>query len=499
MAINTVFKSVSSDYERNLEGKQIVMQCNFDTTSKGGVTKVCALSSDAQITKVQALSKQIKISGRVSLKLIYLDSEGKLNSFDYISDFSEDISDDAVVADMPCLVRAAVVDSVSSISGSEIKVQTVVELTPMVVEVNTADVLEESEGALVLRQEQDYQKYIATVDEEFEVSDEYACGVKVDDVLFYDSKVLACSVDNSDGKMTMSGQLEVCIIYSAEGAQTTKNINLPFAQELATRGDNLAACVNARIKDSRLIIEGDGSDNTFKMIICVGIQGFVMQSEKTLAIIDLYSPTNSIRLSADKIAFDRQNGMMRFEERISGSVAVDAQDDGIRSIISCVVSQNALSNLVAMQDAILAEGILNTSVIYVGESDAVKCMQVELPYSLQFDKEGVSPDDILCGSAIATDCSHKIKRDREVELTANIALSVCAKTPIENVVIKSVEEGEALPINNSAISVYIPDKGESIWQVAKTLGMSIESIKAQNENLGDVMQGAERIVIYREL
>ena len=62
MAINTVFKSVSSDFERTLDGKQIVMQCNFDTTSKGGVSKVCALSSDVQITKAQALSKQIKQS-----------------------------------------------------------------------------------------------------------------------------------------------------------------------------------------------------------------------------------------------------------------------------------------------------------------------------------------------------------------------------------------------------------------------------------------------------
>ena len=36
MAINTIFKSVGSSYERNLDGKQIVTQCNFDTTSKGG-------------------------------------------------------------------------------------------------------------------------------------------------------------------------------------------------------------------------------------------------------------------------------------------------------------------------------------------------------------------------------------------------------------------------------------------------------------------------------
>ena len=499
MAINTIFKSVSSDFERNLDGKQIVMQCNFDTTSKGGVTKVCALSSDAQITKVQALSKQIKVSGRVSIKLVYIDGEGRLNSFDYISDFSEDIADDAVVADMPCLVNAAIVDSVSGISGSEIKVQTVVELMPKVVEINTLELLEESEGALSLKQEQYYQKYIGTVNEEFEVSDEYACGVKVDDILFYDSKVLVCGVDNCDGKMSLSGQIEVCIIYSSEGVYSTKNINLPFVQELATKGEGLKACVNAIVKDSRLILEGDDNDNIFKMIITVALQGFIMQGETTSAIVDLYSPTNALTLTREQVSFEKQNGVMRFEERISGSVSVGEQEEGIRNVISCVVTQNNLSNLIAMQDCILAEGILNTSVIYVGDSGVVKCMQVELPYSLQFAKEGISEGDVLCGNAIATDCAHKVKRDREVELTANIAISVCSKTSVKNEIIKGVEEGEEIEKNDCAMSVYLPSKGESIWQVAKTLGMSIESIMEQNSSLEEIMQGDERIVIYREL
>ncbi len=352
---------------------------------------------------------------------------------------------------------------------------------------------------MALRQDQDYQRYIATVNEELEVSDEYACGATVDDVLFYDSKVVVCNVDNADDKLTVSGQIEVCIIYTSEGVQATKNISLPYVQELAVKGENMRACITAKVKESKLIIEGGDGDNTLKTIICVSLQGFVMQIESTSAIVDLYSPTNALEVSKDTVCFDRQNGVMRFEERISGSVAVDSQDESIKNVISSVVTQNSLSNIVAMQNCILAEGVLNTSVIYMSEGGNIKCIQVELPYSLQFDKDGISQSDILCGSAIATDCAHKVKRDREIELTANIVLSVCSKTPVENVVIKSLEEGECLQANTSAISVYLPSKGESIWQVAKTLGMSIESIMEQNAELGEVMQGDERIVIYREV
>ncbi|MDE5990401.1 MAG: hypothetical protein K2H36_02330, partial [Clostridia bacterium] len=213
----------------------------------------------------------------------------------------------------------------------------------------------------------------------------------------------------------------------------------------------------------------------------------------------LYSTANMLDLSVERICFDEQNGVMRFEERISGSVGVENSDESIKSIMSCIVTQNTLSNLVPMEGALLAEGVLNTSVIYETEDGATKCMQVELPYSLQFDAESVNAHTMLCGSAVATDCSYKVKRDREVEITSNIVISVCATSRIENTVIKSVEEGEEIKTNANAISVYIPDRGESIWQVAKTLGMSIESIKEQNPDLDALMAGDERIVIYREI
>ena len=499
MAINTIFKSVSADYERNLDVKQIVMQCNFDTTSKGGVSKVCALSGDVRITKTQTMSKQIKTSGRVCIKLVYLDGEGKLNNFDYISDFSEDVNNDAVIADMPCLVRASVIDMQSSISGGEIKVQTVVELAPSIVEINTVDVLEDAQDALVLREDQQYQKYVCSVDESVEISDEYSCGAKVDDVLFFDSKAIVSGVDNTDSKLVVTGQAEVCLIYISEGVVSTKNFNIPFAQELAVKDEDLRACISASVKDSRLVIEGAESDNTFKITLNVALQGFVMQSQCVNAVIDLYSPSNMLDMTSERVIFDSQKGVMRFEERISGSVSVENSDESIKSILSCIVTQNTLSNLVAMDNSLLAEGVLNTSVIYETEDGATKCMQVELPYSLQFDADGVDAQTILCGSAIAVDCSYKVKRDREVEITSNIVISVCSMSRIENTLIKSVEEGERITTNSNAISIYIPDRGESIWQVAKTLGMSIESIKEQNPNLDALMAGDERIVIYREI
>lgn len=498
MAINTIFKTVNTDYERTLDGKQIVTQCNFDTQSRGGVSKLCALTGDVQITKIQTLSKQVKISGRLALKLVYLDGERKLNNFDYISDFAEDINDDRIIADMPCIIKADIVDIQSSIAASEIKVQTVIELTPNIVEIATNEILEDVEGALTLKEQQSYQKYLGKIEEECELSEEYACGVKVDDVLLFDAKAIVTDVVSEGGKMSIAGKAEVTLVYKAENIVSTKNMTIPFVHEPNIKGDDLKACISAKVKDCKLVIEGDENDNILKAYVTLCLTGFVMQREDVNAVTDLYSPTNKLSVTSGKVCFMQQECMQKFEERISGSVSVE-DDDSIATILSTVVTQNSLSSLVAMDGEILAEGVVNTTVIYQDDNGENKCMQVELPYSLQFASEGMTDKVKLSGTAIVTDCAHKKKRDREVEITLSVQLSVCTKREVEECVIVGVEEGEECEHDQSAVSIYLPDKGESIWQVAKTLGMSIESIKDQNPEIANEMTGDERIVIYREI
>lgn len=498
MAINTITKTVNTDYERTLDGKQIVTQCNFDTQSRGGVSKLCALTGDVQIIKAQTLSKQIKISGRLALKLVYLDGEQQLKNFDYISDFAEDVNDDCIIADMPCIVKAEIVDIQSGVTGNEIKVQTVIELTPSVAEISTKEILADAEGALTLKEPAYFQKYLGVIDEELQLSEEYATGVKVDDVLLYDAKAIVLGVENVSDKIEVAGQAEICLVYNAEGSVSTKNITVPFVQQTAVSGENLTACVTAKVKDSKLVIEGDDKDNTLKAYVTVALNGFVMQSQQDDIVSDLYSPYNKLEISRTETDYLRQTGVKKYEERISGSVAVE-DGESIQSIVSAIVTQNTLSSLVAMDGELLAEGVANTSVIYKNAEGENKCIQIELPYSLQFPSAEVKPDDVLSGTAIATDCTYKKKRDKEIEITLAVLVSVCSRRNCKAQVVTSVEEGEALERNESAVSIYLPDKGESLWQVAKTLGASIESIKAQNPDVSNEMQGDERIVIYREI
>ena len=158
------------------------------------------------------------------------------------------------------------------------------------------------------------KRYIATVNEELEISEEYACGARVTTCFSMTLKSWYATLDNDDDKLTVSGQLEISVIYSSRRRSATKNINFAFcAGTLLPEAKICALAYRQILRSSRLIIEGSENDNTFKMIICISLQGFVI-NKKTSAIVDLYSPTNALEVGSREVRFDKQNGVMRFEE-----------------------------------------------------------------------------------------------------------------------------------------------------------------------------------------
>ena len=60
-----------------------------------------------------------------------------------------------------------------------------------------------------------------------------------------------------------------------------------------------------------------------------------------------------------------------------------------------------------------------------------------------------------------------------------------------------IEGGADIPENECAISVYIPESGDGLWEVSKKLKKPPEEVSRCNAELEYPLCGDERIVIYR--
>ncbi|MGN0771124.1 MAG: SPOCS domain-containing protein [Christensenellales bacterium] len=497
MSINAVYQPITIDYERACQPKQILLGCNMDTSSKGGVSKVFFVKSSAQITKVAAMSKQVKISGHVNIKVMYLTNQQECESFDYITDFVEDVECDDVTEDMPVRASAKVVDNEYQINGDQIKIQAVVELCPVFVESKSEQFIVSAEGALVKTRQSCRQNFISHVDREIELADEYDSGMDVDKVLFFDAAANVEDVTTAGEIVTVKGSADVDIIYRAEGKIVEKRMNIPFEEEWREKEQNLFAKVQACVKNSKLVLQGSQDSNVMRVELLCKLSGVVMSESCDDTVEDLFCPTAETNCQYTQCDFYRQAEPVHCHLSVIGSDSIDETAADVKQVLAAETVNCVIAEVTGGEDMSIS-GMAEVAVVYVDENDDIDCKYIEIPF-LERCQYVLEKDAVTEWNAYVNDTSVKVKRDREFEvnLDVDVTLDIAPKTQIRG--ISALEEGEARPANNVAVSIYSTSKGETLWDIAKQLMVSDKEILAQNPGIGEVMEGDERLVVYREL
>lgn len=497
MPINTKFQTMTIDSEKNLTPKQIVVQCNMDTSSKGGVKSVCFLTTDVLITKAQALTKQVKASGQVNIKVMYFDGENKPESFDYISDFVEDIVDEGVVDQMPVRVSGYVVDNDYEIEDDHIKIQVVIELQPVVIESREINWIVEADNALVQTTDLEIQKFLGLVNEQTEVAHEYDSGVNVDKILYFDNQATIENVSESDKILKAIGNVNSVIVYQSGDEICQKHLNIPFEHEWRVEDGDIVLCPICNVKASKLIIQGDENANVLRCEVLVDIGGSMFVQSKQEIVSDLFCPSQLVELSKEELEYNIIKESCQSISQVVGNTIIDMSKEDIKQIQAIVPLYASVAGVVCKQENCQVDGLVVVGVVYVDEKQNSQCLKVDLPFSSMIECD-IKDTTMITSSVSVLDVASKVKRDREIEITVDICVRLCLREDVKERGIVSVELGEDRVAPSSAITIYITHKGESLWDIAKMLGMSEKEILKQNPTVEKILQGGEKLVIYRE-
>ena len=496
MAVNTTFRTVKLAYECALDPKQIVMQCNLDTSAKGGVSQVCFVTASASVTKAQALSKQVKMSGKTGIKLLYLDEQGLLRSFDYISDFAEDLASDRIAADMPIRVTAHVTDTQTAVSGDEIKVQLVVTLQVYAIESRTDELLEHADGALELRAEVETQNFQGYLQEQVELSDEYETGVMVDEILLFDVRAVTTRSELRDDRWSAQGEAVADIIYRSEGEVYAQSMTIPFVRELDAPV-NANVCLSCRVADCKLVLLGTEQNNVMRVEAVLQIEGAVFGTETMDLVQDIFCPTCNLDVHTSEQEYRIECCSEQIRERISATAPVS--DEDLTKILALQTLSSQLTSVQVGDGEIVCEGVLCVGAICQAQSGTTVCNRIELPFSITGASALANLGDTATAECIALEVSGRIRRDREIEVGANLCIAICLQRQRAIRGIASVQEGDAIQLRDNGIVVYLPREGMTMWDVAKELAMPMDEIRRQNPDVSEPLSGQERLSVYKEL
>lgn len=494
-----------NDYAREFAQSTATIECNIESTSKGGVGKLLSVAASVKSATVDKNGDSAKVMATLNCKVVFLNKAGEFDSFDYLCDFTQAISN----FDNDCSLQnfnhlwavCGVADIDSSVAGEMIKVQSVVNIRLFGILTAKAECVCAADDKVICKNVDVTVQTLTNISEQtFELEESFDTGCTVDKILLSDVNAMINNVKTLDGKCLVSGNICGTMCYLSEGVVTSKNFNTPFSEELICDGMTDADKANVFVKncDCKILLTGMEGENVILMqtIVAVRIDCFRLETKQIVS--DAFLADFEIEKEEEKCRFGALDKTYNLFDKIVGAASIGDDMVAVSKVICTSLSRNILVNTYYDDGKIIVEGVLAVNVVYLNIEDNPQSILIELPYSLQFDEVLEGNNKKLFAEAIVDNLFAKVKRDREFEVTANISITVTASVETECKAIKNIMITDIKKCNNYGIVVYICSEGDTLWDVAKAIGAPEDSISMQNCDLTGDLSG-KKIVYYRQI
>lgn len=150
----------------------------------------------------------------------------------------------------------------------------------------------------------------------------------------------------------------------------------------------------------------------------------------------------------------------------------------VLEVIGVTSAGNGIAKATAENGKIVIEGVFSANVLYRDEN-GLSSVSLEVPYSLPFLSENANATDDVSARGAVIKAQAKLKREREIEVTSELGFMTESVKRVDAEYIAEAEVGEKIEVNKSAVSVFVADEGDTLWDAAKALSARPDDIQSQ--------------------
>lgn len=321
----------------------------------------------------------------------------------------------------------------------------------------------------------------------------------VGDVLLHSASAIVNHVAANSGQVEIEGEmaLSICVLRADESVCTYERL-IPFRMQVPADEAFGTVTVDAKIcvKDAHLTANADEEGGKSKILFAYTLSAdcYLYIKDELPAVSDAFS--THVELYLKKI---KEGGMyltkrIRCSERVGGVASLSPALDEEFSLQAAVLPH---AELVCRKtdNGMEAEGVVTAKILLKGADGGHRTAELSLPvlFPLDTDGEYAEADCLVCGLNL------RRKKSGEVEAEATLKLSVNTYEQKEWEYIGNLEEGEEFGESDCAFSVFLPEAGEGLWQVAKRLHCEPESLQKNNPDLQFPIKTGQKIYVYRQI
>ena len=294
------------------------------------------------------------------------------------------------------------------------------------------------------------------------------------------------------GGVNISGVLHIATLYRPEDENTQIEIfetELNFSGSLDMPGatEDMLGDINLQIFDKNVAtgLDEDGEERLLNVDITIN------------AAMKIYS-TDNLTLLDDAYVIDHKLDIQRVTVNHPKLVCINRTQSPVKDIATLtdnlpdmlqvfrVQGQVHVDDIQAMDDKIIVEGVVNTNLLYIAESDVTPLVNLRtiIPYRQVIEAAGTKPGMSINLDGGLDHIAFSMLSPREVELRLQLNFATSVTSVEETVIASDVAIHPIAPedlMEQASVTIYIVQPGDSLWKIAKHYNTSLDEILTVNE------------------
>ena len=512
----------------NLHMDQIKCQANAQFTleedkniSERNPDAVSILMEKGRIllNEVHAGKDSVAIKGKMLYEVLYISDEGKGRIYKVEGEIplEEKIRVEGMEALDNPQVKVTVEDIKSGLINSrKINIRSLLNICVEAKEIRDEEVLLEVMGQENIEvKKEPYVQSVMVMDQKdiFRIKEELelpATLPPIQEVLWKDLNLEKWEVRNLEDKIGLQGEVSLFILYEAEGEERTikaYETKVLFSGNIDCPGSNgcmiadITPTVNNWNVNIRQDYDGEERVIEIEMVLEVPIQ--LYENREMEIITDVYGTSGNVLTEYSDGCGKKYREKYQTKVKAGNTIKVSA--DGGKILQVCHIEAHPMIETTKKEgDTLEVEGVVSVGILYMTdkEDSVYEMMKREIPFSFIYENGGLNDESQWKVLALIEQCDGIILEEDKLEVKLVIALEIlladCWKTSwIKNIRLEPYSK-EQLE-ETMGIMVYIPGKKESLWEIGKRYGVSIESIKNMNQLTKTEVERGQKILLVKEV
>jgi hypothetical protein len=461
------------------------------------------LQTDARVTidRCEASADRVNFVGRLQIQALYVakTAEKPVHTMSMTQNIDDFINIDGVSKDMWVTAKAEIANiDYKMLNDRKVNYRAVLNVS---VQAERSDVhemvvhIQDIPESQLLKSNLAVSRTIDQKNERFTVKDQFSIPSGKPNI----REILSCTaaITSKDsrilnGRINLTGELLITTLYKGDTDDSLIEFvenNIPFNGPIDMHEvrEDMFADTRLQIIDqyAQVRADADGEDRVIEMDITVGAQLKVFSTDSMMILEDAYCINKNLDMTREAIRYPRLVCRNRNQVPIKEVVQLNGGCPDMLQIFR-VKGQPHLDDVKVIDDKCIVEGIIDTDILYVAESDATPLYSYRavIPYRQIIEAKGATPS-MKVNMDIAIDhVAFNMLSGRETEVRFLLTFNTQVIEEKETNVITGISFNdmatEALA-NMASMTVYVVQSGDTMWKIAKRYNTPLDELLSVND------------------